>query len=303
MDLNHVAAFVKVVESGSFTTAAAQLGLPKSSVSRIVSRLEEELGVRLLHRTTRKLHVTDAGGAYFERARAALQGLEEAASTASNFSSEPRGVVRFAAPSDAGTLHLTDIIARFRRKYPLVQIDIAFSSRYVDLVGEGFDLALRGGKLRDSSLVARKVGSDSLGVFASTSYLRGRARPKRLQELAQHECLLFHGFQGRADWQLTGPNGEERVTVHGSINADELTFLIQAAMKGLGVALLPTRASLLATEGQGKPLVRLLPEYSGPGADVHLVMPSRRFQPASVVAFCDFLHAELSKLWARSAVL
>lgn len=302
MDLNHVSAFVKVVESGSFTAAGAELGLPKSSVSRIVSRLEEELGVQLLHRTTRKLHLTDAGGAYFERARAALLSLDEAASTASSLSTEPRGVVRFAAPSDAGSLHLGTIIARFRRKYPLVQVDIALSSRFVDLVGEGFDLALRAGKLQDSSLMVRRVGTDSFGVFASAGYLRGRSRPKRPQDLAEHECLLFRGVQGRAEWQLTGPNGTERVGVHGAINADELTFLVRAAMAGAGVALLPITATLLATEGGDKPpLLRLLPEYSRPGADVNLVMPSRRFQPASVVAFCDFLHAELSKLWPPRA--
>src|SRR3954469_11964864 len=133
MDLNHVAVFARVVELESFTAAAKQLGLPKSSVSRTVSRLEEELGVRLLQRTTRRLHLTDAGQAYFERARAALGSLEEAALAASNLSVEPRGVVRMTAPGDMGLINLPGLIARFVSKYPLVHVEVSLSARRVDL--------------------------------------------------------------------------------------------------------------------------------------------------------------------------
>ncbi len=152
MDLNHVAVFARVVELESFTAAAKQLGLPKSSVSRTVTRLEDELGVRLLQRTTRKLHLTEAGQAYYERARASLTGLEEAASAATNLSAEPRGTVRMSAPADMGIMNLGDLVARFVRKYPLVHVEISLSSRFVDLVAEGFDLALRAGKMADSKL-------------------------------------------------------------------------------------------------------------------------------------------------------
>ena len=267
MDLNHVAVFARVVELESFTAAAKQLGLPKSSVSRTVTRLEEELGVRLLQRTTRKLHLTEAGQAYFERARVALSGLEEAASAATNMSAEPRGTVRLSAPADIGVLNLADVVARFVRKFPLVHVELSFSSRYVDLVAEGFDLALRAGKLSDSTLIARRIGSDSLGIFASANYLRKRGRPKSLAELAQHDCVLFRGKNGKCEWRLTGPDGEERVTVRGPVNADEMAFVQQAVAAGLGIA---------------------------------VVTPSARFQPASVTAFRDFLIHELTALWGSA---
>jgi DNA-binding transcriptional LysR family regulator len=298
MDLNHVAVFARVVELESFTAAAAQLGLPKSSVSRTVTRLENELGVRLLQRTTRKLHLTEAGQVYYERARVSLTGLEEAASAATNLSAELRGTVRMSAPGDIGVLNLGELVARFVRKYPLVHVEISLSSRYVDLVAEGFDLALRAGKLADSSLVAKKIGSDSLGLFASPGYLRRRGRPKKVADLASHDCVLFRGTHGKSEWQLTGPRGEERVTVRGPLDADEITLVQQAVSAGVGIALLPTVGVRLAAARGVLPLpVRLLPDYSVGGASLHVVSPSSRFQPASVTAFRDYLVSELTEIW------
>ena len=298
MDLNHVAVFARVVELESFTGAAKQLGLPKSSVSRTVTRLENELGVRLLQRTTRKLHLTEAGQAYYERARVALTGLEEAASAATNLSAEPRGTVRVTAPADTGIMDLGELVGRFVRKYPLVHVEISLSSRFVDLVAEGFDLALRAGKMADSSLVARKIGNDTLGLFASPAYLRRRGRPKSVPDLANHDCVLFRGTHGKSEWKLTGPRGEERVTVRGPLNADEMSFVQQAVSAGVGVALLPMIGVRLAAARGRLPLpVRLLPEYSVGGNILNVVSPSARFQPASVIAFRDFLIAELTELW------
>src|SRR5450432_458779 len=298
MDLNHVAVFVRVVELESFTAAANQLGLPKSSVSRTVSRLEEDLGVRLLQRTTRKLHLTDAGHAYFDRARVALTGLEEAASAATDSSTVPRGIVRVTAPNDLGVLNLADIILRFSRKYPLVHVELSLTSRFVDLVAEGFDLAVRAGKLTDSTLVARKIGSDSLGVFAAPSYLKQNGRPKSFADLATHQCVLFHGKNGKAEWRLLGPNGEESVTVHGPVNVDEMAFAQQAVAQGMGVGLLPMAGVKLGTlRPSATPMVRILPEYSRGGAGLHVVTPSVRFQSAAVTAFRDFLIEELVRVW------
>jgi len=299
MDLNHVAVFVRVVELESFTAAANQLGLPKSSVSRTVTRLEEGLGVRLLQRTTRKLHLTEAGHAYYERARLALSGLEEAASAATNMSAVPRGIVRVTAPGDLGALNMAELVTRFIRKYPLVHIELSLTSRVVDLVSEGFDLALRAGKLRDSTLVARRVGGDSLGIFAAASYLRRRGKPKSFAELANHECVLFHGKNAKAEWRLTGPEGEERVTVHGPVSVDEMSFAVRAVGAGLGIGLLPVIGVKLELEQRAMPaLTRILPEYASSGADLNVVAPSARFQPASVVAFRQFLIDELTALWS-----
>lgn len=295
MDLNHVAVFVKVVELESFTAAANQLGLPKSSVSRTVSRLEEELGVRLLQRTTRTLHLTDAGHTYFERARLALTGLEEAGRAATDASTVPRGIVRVTAPGDLGVLNLVDIVLRFTRQFPLVHVDLSLTSRFVDLVAEGFDLAVRAGKLTDSTLVVRKIGSDSLGLFAAASYLKQNGRPKSLADLAAHPCVLFRGKNGKADWRLSGPQGEQTVSVHGPLNVDELDFGLQAVALGMGIGLLPLAGTRLRKTGL--PLVRILPEYSAGGAGLHVVSPSVRFQSAAVTAFRDFLIEELQQVW------
>jgi len=298
MDLNHVAVFIRVVELESFTAAAKQLGLPKSSVSRTVTRLEEDLGVRLLQRTTRTLHLTEAGHAYYERARLALSGLEEAASAASNMSAEPRGIVRVTAPSDLSILNMAELVARFVRKYPLVHVELSLTSRLVDLVAEGIDLGLRAGKLRDSTLVARKIGSDSLGVFASPSYLRRRGKPQTLADLATHDCVLFNGKNGKGEWRLSGPAGEESVSVRGPVSVDEMAFAMQAVSAGLGIGLLPVVGVKLSARQRSAPApARILPEYASGGVDLSVVAPSARFQPASVAAFRQFLIDELTAIW------
>lgn len=297
MDLNHVLVFLRVVELESFTAAAKQLGLPKSSVSRTVARLEDELGVSLLQRTTRQLHLTEAGDAYYVRARLALSGLEEAASAATNMSAVPRGIVRVAAPANSGALDLVDLVARFVRRYPLVHVDLALSSRFVDLVAEGFDLALRAGRLRDSTLIAHKIGSDSLALFAASAYVRRRGRPKSFADLVNHSCVLFHGKNAKAEWRLRGPEGEEKVTVHGPISVDDLAVAQQAVSAGLGIGLLP-EAAVRYNAARGAPApIRLLPEYASSGADLNVVWPAARFQPASVTAFRQFLIDELTQVW------
>ncbi|HEX3777373.1 MAG TPA: LysR family transcriptional regulator [Polyangiaceae bacterium] len=298
MDLNHVSIFARVVELESFTGAANQLGLPKSSVSRTVSRLEEELGVRLLQRTTRKLHLTDAGHAYYDRARVALAALEEAATAATTLSTVPRGIVRVTAPNDLGVLNLADALLRFARKYPEVHVDLTLTSRFVDLVAEGFDLAVRAGKLTDSTLVARKIGSDMLGLFAAASYLKQHGKPKSFSELAQHRCVLFRGKNAKAEWRLAGPNGEESVTVRGPISVDEMAFAQQAVSKGMGIGLLPMAGVKLGLQRkEAPPLVRILPEYSTGGAGLYVVSPSVRFQSAAVTALREFIIEELLRVW------
>ena len=298
MDLNHVAVFVRVVELSSFTAAATQLGLPKSSVSRTVTRLEEQLGVRLLQRTTRTLHLTEAGQAYYERARLALTNLAEAASAASDMSGVPRGVVRVTAPVDLGMLNLANIVARFVLAYPGVHVDIAFTSRRVDLVAEGFDLAIRAGKLTDSTLVARKVGSSTLGLFASASYLERRGEPKTLAEHALHDCVLMHAKNGQADWRLSGLHGEESVTVRGPLNVDDLLFVQQGIDEGVGIGMLPVWKPKRCPERRRNPEpIRILPDYAQLGAGLYVVSPPTRYQPASVAVFREFLITELSQLW------
>lgn len=300
MDYNDVPLFVHVVEAGGFSAAARALGREKSAVSRGVARLEQELGVRLLQRTTRKLALTDAGQAFYQRVRGAVAGLDEAAGEARELGSEPRGVVRMTAPMDAHTLQLATIITRFATKYPQIHVELVLTGRALDLVAEGIDLALRAGKLVDSTLVAKRVAASELRLFAAPAYLRRAGTPKRLPDLKQHACVLYRPrTPGRASWVFSGPAGEESVDVRGPIAADDVTFLAQAAAAGGGVALLPLEVARHFVEQRQLALV--LPEYRVDGGAVYLVMPSAAFVPARVLLLRDFLFKELQKLMSASA--
>lgn len=291
MDLNLVNAFVRVVEQQSFTGAARVLKLPKSSVSRRVTELEEELGVQLLHRTTRKLALTEAGRSYFEQAERALTELQAAAESAAGMDTEARGIVRVTAPVDIGVMGLAEILAEFSREYPDIHVELSLSSRLVNLVDEGFDIAIRGGKTRDASLVSRRAGNANMGLYASPRYLRRRGTPKTLDELGQHDCVLFRAQHGKAVWKLDGPDGEvSSVQVRGPINVDEMLFMRQAVGVGLGIGLLPNIVvGACERAGAPDPVERVLPEFSQTGAEVAVVTPSGHRRPRRVTLLRDFL--------------
>lgn len=308
MDLNHVTTFLRVVENDSFTAAAAALGLPKSSVSRNVAHLEEDLGVRLLQRSTRRIGLTEAGKAFYERARAALTGLEEASVAASDLGREPRGTIRVTAPADAGALVLADLVARFVRRYPLIHVELSLTARMVDLVEEGFDLALRAAvRLDDSALLVRRIGSMESGLFAAPGYLRRRGPLASLAELSQHDCVLFRSRGANATWRLSGPpegssgdgesaeaRVEHAIAVQGPIAADDISFVMAAVRAGAGIGLLP--AFLCVEQVLRGKLVRLLPAYASHEASLHLVMPSGRYVPARVALLRDYLLKHLGEL-------
>ena len=282
MNLNRVSVFVRVVDAGSFTGAAAALGLRKSSVSRSVGALEASLGIRLLQRTTRRLSLTDAGRAYYERARDALAALDDAEQAAVSLGSEPRGLVRFTAPVDLAD-DLAPIVSTFLRDHPAVRVLALLTARYVDLVKEGFDLAVRAGPLTDSSLLARKIADTELGLFASPAYLDKAGRPRRLAQIAGHECVLYRGDGETMIWKLTGPQGDEQVTVRGRADSDEFAFVRAMVVAGLGIGLAPVH--LFAPLVESGALERILPRYARRSAPVHLVWPSRHFEPLAVALF------------------
>lgn len=290
MDLNRVSLFARVVERGSFTRAAAELGVTTSSVSRALARLEEELGVHLLQRTTRKLSLTAVGRAYFDQVRGALARVEEASSSASAMGEEPRGTVRVTAPpSLAGSL--IPMVAGFLREYPKIHVELSFFQRTVDLVEEGFDLAVRIGRLRDSSLIARRVGNLRGGLFASREYVRRRGRPQRLADLAKHDCVLFRSPDGKATWRLFEGEREYRVEVTGPLDVDEIPSAHQAVSAGIGIG--PV-SFFVSSRMRG--LLRILPSYVTADIPVSLVSPSKRLEPARVVLLRDFLAAKLAAL-------
>jgi DNA-binding transcriptional LysR family regulator len=264
MDLNRAAVFVRVVDEGGFTAAARALRLPKSSVSRSVALLEEELGARLLQRSTRRLRLTEAGSAFYERASRGLAGVQEAAAAVADLQGLLRGPIKITAPVDAGVWLLSPLVARFVGEHPGVHIELVLTTRMVDLVAEGFDFALRAGVLADS---------------------------------LNHDCVMFRPDRGRARWKLTGPDGEQTLEVRGPVGADDFTFLQRMVAAGSGIGLLP---GFLCQAGVGRgELVRVLPDYTWAAGDFHLVYPSARYLPQRAAAFRDFLLQELGEPQGR----
>jgi DNA-binding transcriptional LysR family regulator len=284
MDLNRAATFVRVVEAGSFTAAAGALHLPTSSVSRSVSKLEHELGVTLLERTTRKLSLTDAGRAYFERARDAVAGLDEAGALAVDAAREPQGLVRIAAPPEMGG-HLAAVLAELLERHPKLAIDVSFTARGAELVGTQVDVAIVVGQLEDSALIVKKLGTTAHRLFASAAYLERRGKPRTIADLARHACVLY---RGQRVWELHGPKGKERIEVAGPISGDHLSFVHEAVSLGHGIGLLP---AFLAT--RPPVLVPVLPSFAANGGLHSLVHPSRHM-PQRVRAVRDFLTEKLA---------
>ena len=288
MDLNRASTFVRVVQTGGFTRAAEAMGLPPSSVSRSIARLEDDLGVTLLERTTRKVSLTDAGKAFFERAREALAGLQEANELALDAAREAHGVVRLAYPTEFGT-HAGKVFGAFLAQHPRIRIELTFTTRGAELVGDLVDLAVQIGRLPDSALIARRIGGATNKLYASKRYLEARGTPRKLADLAKHDAILFRAVGGEARWELDGPNGIDRVDVSGRIVGDSLAFVTDAANAGLGVALLPTFA------GEHEPqLVNVLPRFSTT-TPAHVIAHASRHLPRRVALVRDYLIESLSR--------
>ena len=291
MDLNKLNVFVRVVEARGFTAAARVLEVPKSSVSRAVTQLEETLGVRLLQRTTRTLALTEAGLALYDRASRALTELGDAAASAAEMDGAPHGTVRITAPADIGNTLLAELVVDFCREHPAIRVEVSLTGRVVDLVEEGFDLALRAGRLADSSLIARKLAIVEGAIFATPKYLKKHGTPARVADLAAHSCVVFRPQQGRATWSLRGPRGEETVSVGGQIAADDFSFVRRAVLSSAGLGVIPS--FLFTHELETGKVVRVLPTYAAMGAALHLVHPSARHLPQRVQLLRDYLLEKL----------
>ncbi len=276
--------FLKVVETGSFTAAARALGVPKSSASRGVAALEQALQTQLLQRTTRELKLTDSGRTFYERARGAMAALEEAKAELTEHTDDAQGVVRLTIPSE--TWPLPELLARFCKLHPKIHVELVVSNRHLNLIEEGVDLALRAGKLEDSTLIARKIATSHLGLYASPGYLKRRPAPKTFAELAEHDVVIFRGKQGKGRLKLQGPNGDEEVEVRGLVSSDDLATGRGLIAAGLGIGLQPI---FFEHCSKHSPFQRVLPQYALKGGGVHLVMPSARYVPTRVRLLSDFL--------------
>jgi DNA-binding transcriptional LysR family regulator len=293
MDLNQVRVFVQVVEAGSFTAAGTRLGMPKSTVSARVSQLEEHLGVRLLQRTTRSLGLTDAGAAFFDRCARIVADLDEAERSITDLAAAPRGTLRVTAPIEFSMSILGDLVAGFGERFPEVSIEVVVSDRVVDLVDEGIDLAIRAGRLKESSLIARRLARITTHLWASPGYLERHGTPKSPRQLERHACLLFSSLPEPDQWSLHDRRGKEvAVRVRGVLSVNSLHTVRDAAARGMGIALLP----LFLTSGEDSAgLTRVLPAWSGAESALHAVYPSSRYLSPKVRAFVDYLGAAMSR--------
>ena len=289
-DLNEVLVFVRVVQAGSFTAAARSLGMPKSTVSRKVSELERRLAARLLQRTTRTLSLTDAGRLYFEHAERAVVELEAAGATMARMQDAPRGLLRVTTPLNFG--YLGPIVCAFARRFPEVQVEMVATDRVVDLVDEGYDVAIRAGRLADSALVARHLGVLRRVVVASPEYLKEHAAPSTPQELAAHEAVVFSGGRERNRWTLVSGGDTAEVVVRPRLSFNDFDLVAEAAVLGLGVAMVPV--DRCAPDLRAKRLRRVLPAWTSPELPVQAVYPSARHLSPKVRAFLDHVKDSMS---------
>jgi len=281
-------AFVKVAEAQSFSRAAESLNTSKSVVSRHISNLETELGARLIHRTTRALTLTEAGRNYFEQVSQILADLAVADQSVSALQASPRGKLRVNAPMSFGFLHLAPALSDFVTNYPEVQLDVAMTDRFVDLVEEGFDVAVRIADLQDSSLRARRIAPVRLAVCASPDYLDRHGIPRTPQDLRNHQCLLNSNVAVAHEWKFRRPDGAlYAVNVSGKVAINNGDALRMAALHGMGLTVLPT--FIVGADLQQGSLVSVLDEFMPQPLGLHAVYPQTRHVAPKVRAFIDFL--------------
>lgn len=284
--------FVSTVEAQSFTAAAERLGLSKQFISRRIMALEERLGARLLIRTTRKLSVTDTGRSYYERALKIIDEVNETEQLVSRANTSPRGTLRISAPVSFGTLHLGPAIARFMAQCPDVAIELDLSDRFVDIVGEGYDMAIRIGHLADSSLVARHIAPAQLVTCASPAYLKAHGKPKTPLDLKMHECLIY-GHARNVEWAFAEQGKPLRILVKGRMRANNGELTCAAAVEGLGIALLPT--FIVGEALRARKLLTILDAYAPPPLNIYAVYPQHRQSSLAIKAFADFLRSTFGK--------
>lgn len=294
-DLNDIAAFVKVAQLKSFSRAGHALGMPVSTVSRKVTALEQQLGVTLLQRTTRKLSLTAQGRVYFNQCSEPLAHLHDAERVLTQAQKQPEGLLKISAPVIMGQEPFYEFVSSFLKTYPRIQVDLFVTNLFLDLIAENVDIALRFGELSDSTLVAQRIGRSVRYLVASPDYLKGRALPSKPEELRDHQCVLLNGRNNEAEWHLVSGRKSVKQAVSGPISSKDHHSVSAFTYRGHGIGLLPsTYCDAQIASGE---LVRLLPEWSSPEIFIHAVYPTRRFLPAKLQVFLEALKAWKSPLW------
>ena len=285
--LNAISVFCKVIETQSFTQAANQQNISVAMASKLVSQLEEHLKTRLLQRTTRKIVPTEAGMLYYQRCQAILLDLSEADSSISNMATSLQGNLLISVPRDFGLLYISPNLPKFIELHPNLHVEIEFEDKRVDLVAEGYDLALRIGYMQDSSLVARKISSSPMHFVASPSYLEARDTPLTPDDLEYHQGLLYKSSLNQVHWQSTKANQIQRYKIQSKVVSNNGMALLEMTKAGLGISNSPSffvKEALASGE-----LVEILSEYKQKTLDIYVVYPNRRHLPAKVRAFIEFL--------------
>ena len=286
--LTAIKSFVAVADAQSFSEAARRLRITKSTVSRQVGDLESELGARLLHRTTRSLSLTEAGHAYFERAARILADLEDASRAVEEMRASPRGKLRISAPMSFGHRHLMPALSDFLLRYPDVVVDLAMNDEFVDLIEEQFDVAVRITTLPSSSLISRTLALARRVICASPEYLAAHGAPDTPDDLKSHVCLFYSNLASARDWRFVTPDGAPwRVTVHGRLSANNGDALRIAALRGHGLANLPT--FIVGPDVLSGKLATVLDSFVAQDLTISAVYPHSRHLLPTVLSFVDFL--------------
>jgi DNA-binding transcriptional LysR family regulator len=295
--------FIRVVDLGSFSKAAAELGIGQPAATKQVRRMESQLGARLLHRTTHGVTPTEIGLLYYDKCKLIAQHVEEAESVAALLQTQVQGALRINTSVAFGRRVLAPLVMQFMRLNPQLQIDLGCDDRYVNLVEQGIDVAIRMGRLSDSSLGSRYLGLNPWAVVAAPDYLAEHGTPQAPKDLKDHNALIYSTVQGDARWPFSGPQGRSlSVPVRGQLRSNNLSTLLVAAREGMGVAALPR---YVAEESLRKgSLVTVLDDWQLPAQEIHAVFPSPRLVPAKVTRFVEWLQGQFDQdWWARPATL
>lgn len=285
--------FQAVVDAGSFVGAADALGVSKAAVSRHVVELENRLGIRLLHRTTRRVSLTPEGQTFYERSKDLLAELEAAEQEATSRSDAVRGLLRINAPFTFGILHLAPLWGRFRAQHPQLTLDVTLADRLVDLVEEGYDMAVRIAALPSSSLVSRRLAATTMAVCASPGYLQRHSTPLHPADLVQHQVIAYSYMATKDEWRFNGPHGPVSVRTRPWMHTNNGDTCRAAALADQGIILQPR--FLVGDDLAARRLVELMPEYRVPEVGIYAVYPSRKHVPAKVRVMIDFLAGQLAE--------
>jgi DNA-binding transcriptional LysR family regulator len=290
IEMDDLKSFVEVVESGGFNRAARRLGISKSIVSRRIARMEADLGTRLLSRTTRGIAPTESGLEFKARSERILAELDEAREAVAHRAGDVVGRLRLSVPLTFGARHVAPLLADMAQRHPRLELDVSYSDRVVDLIGERFDAAVRIGMLKDSSLVSRRLAPVRSVIAASPTYLARRDRPRTPSDLMSHECLIYTG-QTEAEWRFSSGKGKRAISIRpdGRLRSDSSEALLNWAMAGLGIVQLPS--FLISDALDSGALEPLLLDYPAPEFGIHVVRPPGSYVPGKVRVLIDMLVA------------